>query len=220
MKITLHVIVGMLAVLMVSSNPLNIALAQEPGFSCPLPTIPEEVDAGYFLGWDSAPPNNMNQGEHTGISVKGRAVDGQHNLTWMISGTGFSFAENADVQSVETTAAQLILYARGGACGTATIEVVDFAGNTVSAFVRSNSGVWEVCGETQGCKVTLVYSYSQTVHPYRIRWSESKYWNGACYDVEVDCGGFPFTRAPRVWNNNKTKCRCISRVYVDRWVCP
>jgi hypothetical protein len=212
---------GVLAILIILSNPWNIVLAQEPALSCPLATIPGEVDVSYFLSWANAPPAILNPGEHAAISVKGRAVDGRHNLMWSVSGDGFSFAENDIVQSVETTAGQLTLYAHGVACGTAAIGVVDFAGNTVGAYVRSNSGLWEVCGEDPGCwsPGMLVYGESIILHPYRIRWSESKYWNGACYDVTADCGGFSYTQEPRVWDSSGTLCRCIGLLAIDQWVC-
>lgn len=201
---------------------LNNVKAQDSIGFCPISIIPSEVDIRYFIEWENEPPATMNQGTHSDISVKGKSIDAKLNLAWTISGNGFSFDPNDLVQSVETTANQLTLYANSGACGTATINIEDALGNKVTAYVRSNSGIWLVCDEVVGCYTPgmLLNSYSKIVHPFRIRWSENKYWSSACYDVTAECGGFSFNQGPIVWETGGNRCRCIARVAIHEWVCP
>ena len=190
------------------------------GFSTIQGTV--EYPEGWYLEWENAPPAMMDQGTNSGISVKGKWVDANLNLKWTISGTNFSFNQNDLVQYVETNADHLTLYAKSDACGMAIIIVEDVVGNTVTGYVRSNSGVWQVCNEELGCGTSgmLSYSYSKIINPYRIRWSESRYWNSACYDVTATCSGFSYTQEPRVWDSSGNNCRCIRSVTIDEWVCP
>ena len=80
-------------------------------------------------------------------SVTLTVQDGLGPYTWSVSGTGFSIA-------ALTSGTSNSLIADGTACGTATVTVTDFCGNSDTYEVRCTTGSWSGWSGSASCQLT------------------------------------------------------------------
>ena len=87
------------------------------------------------MTWDSVnSAETVVRSGTAGVYVK----DGLGPYTWSVTGTGFSMLHN------ETTVLYNTLQADATACGTATVTVTDFCGDSTEGIVRCTTGTWDL----------------------------------------------------------------------------
>lgn len=89
-------------------------------------------DAVHPLEWANQNPETIDQSETVTVLVTG----GKSPYEWSVDGTGFELAQAA------TSSGSNKLASGDSACGPATIEVTDDAGQKVIGYVRCNEGQW------------------------------------------------------------------------------
>jgi len=109
---------------------------------CP-PEIPLEYD------WENS-AQTVTSGNFAGVYVTG----GLPPFTWSISGSGFFFPQ-------KYTGRSALVGHDLGACGSATLTIVDACGEVVTGSVRSTTGQWYPVAGDEGHGCTLFGAYAE-----------------------------------------------------------
>ena len=123
--------------------------------------------------------------------------DGLGPYTWSVAGTGFSIpATTAGVQNV--------LSADNTACGTATITVTDYCGDSTTGYVRCDTGNW--CEITfDSCIISGAITEGDGETRIQDKWKLVEVWGVTCSSAGFGCSG-------AVWGmcvNNYDTCHCL-----------
>jgi hypothetical protein len=150
------------------------------------------------MTWDEAlSGKTVARNNSVGVYVQ----NGLGPYTWSVAGTGFSLT-HAETDVVSNT-----LSADATACGTATITVTDFCGDSVTGYVRCTTGQWSEIPFTS-CVISGAITEGDGMTRIEKKWKLVEIWGVTCSSAGFGCSG-------AVWGmciNNYDDCHCLEPV--------
>ena len=104
--------------------------------TCPVSTIPEQVDVSYFIKWDPGNSEVINRNSSIEFQITGKCP----NYIWKVTGDGFWLDADHTITELETSEDTEKIYADGSSCGSALIEITDTCSQTLKKYIRSSTG--------------------------------------------------------------------------------